>query len=1725
MLHSLKSQNSFLRTLAESPCPKGCTADWISFSHPKKLQLHFDLTLWIPPSRSSSHASPSSRSGTAMSSGSLDGSPHLIPMDPSEEIVLWLSSLHLPQYAASFTQAGYHTLGDCRGLTEEKLLEVARFPTGHRRRILHSLEVLVAGTDGGEVPEQAGESNKPTPLPRSVFLKDGKRVVSPQVPQMSGPREHENWAGAKSLPSRPHGETKARDDLGGPLADLPPSSLQKAPSASVPASLHSSSQSPWYSSWPLPSDIENLSGEPDSFSTEPVAGVKRDFALDGAPEAFQGDMVINDIYESCSVLKAAGPRSSHSYRLRHRPVPEVPECTVIPLYDWSTCACTEQQSSAEAPCGPTSLQKAPSSSSAPYEEVYLYSSNSVQSKPDMGAKELLKQEASEKQRQKKQRKQMGKRGMERPGFSSHRTTSLLDDGYSLIQPCLPGQEPASDSSSKTDTTLKPLPPTVTSSLGAWPHEDESDIYSEPLDTVSGHTLLLQGDMDISPYACYYGGPKSSVKIGWLDKLSPQGNCVFQRRWVKFDGENLMYYNSDKRKSKYPIPEQASPASPHRPSASPSYKYDMYSKGLVPLLAIKQVRSVGENKMEVVTSLRTFVFRAEKEGERQDWLRVLQEALKCRSPVPHKPWQVSGGRSGYVELRGHKGRVYLSLAGTDVRLCKSEQVSPPRARLGAAGFIADFNSGLAIAVVTLAASCVKQVDRRAFEINTPFKSFCFTAESEQEREQWVKAVQESIAETLSNYEVAEKVWFNQSNRKCADCRAPRPEWASINLVVVICKLCAGQHRFLGPGISQVRSLKLDISIWSNELVELFLEVGNDNANSFWAANLPLEEELHMGASPEQRATFHRRKYRERKYRRFLEGFTNQEELNQVCVCVYSLENTAKVKPRTPAVRVQLGWFSCEQDALCSAVLQSDVLETMALVFSGADVMCATGDPDHSTPYLLAQKGGQRLQMEFLYHNQLSEFAKLEMMGDTSFPVEVSSFMDGFLYSPANLLKTTATLDRKGIDYMIRRWCTLEGGYLSYYDSEKSAAAIGRVDINEVVSLAINNIETMTAAGAVFTFEIYLESEKLLVFGAETSDTQKDWAHAIAKCFVPMRVESLMKKDYERIGCLYYKEGHDLYRWRIGWFSLALIVSLLLMCMPMYTSRPPKGFRLASTAVSTHSEGEEKTQVLLMVESGRTIYMHGINKQDFGLWYSAIQLAAGRDGRALSNQQLTKNDVPIIIDSCMAFVTQYGLCHQGIYQRNGDPKRVAELLEEFSQDARNVKLRAQDHRLEDVTDTLKRFLSQCEDALLAKELYPYWISALDEVNEEGRIEKYSTYIQSLPKVNRSTLAALLQHLYRIQSCSHINQMKSASLACVFSSCLFQTGGHAVQETRVVEDLINNYVQLFSVNEEQVRQMERENSFITRWKDTTFSPAGDLIFEVYLEKKEPGNCCLIKMFTISSIVGHLVLVVVVIAALLLQVSPTMHSDELADNTLQMKGIDTGLQDLWTTFEVIENGELERPLHYRERVLEQVLEWCTLEDPTSAFLLIKKFPVLPTSPTPEDLKDYTKGEQLRFNDGSSKLLSGHKFQDRYLLLRDKKLLLHKDSKSTKPEREVPVESVKCYLGLRKKLKPPSNWGFTIHTQKQQWYFCCEGKDSQLEWVTAIIKIKYGEDLWISGRKEISRPSVPWSSREHHPPHWHADSMTAKGSKEVYYMTVNKLMKRQEEQTGGIDGEGDRRR
>ena len=76
------------------------------------------------------------------------------------------------------------------------------------------------------------------------------------------------------------------------------------------------------------------------------------------------------------------------------------------------------------------------------------------------------------------------------------------------------------------------------------------------------------------------------------------------------------------------------------------------------------------------------------------------------------------------------------------------------------------------------------------INVFILACSFIAESEQLCQQWVDAMQNAIHVALSNYDVAEQIWAEPSNSFCADCGISRPEWAAINLCVVICNQCAG-----------------------------------------------------------------------------------------------------------------------------------------------------------------------------------------------------------------------------------------------------------------------------------------------------------------------------------------------------------------------------------------------------------------------------------------------------------------------------------------------------------------------------------------------------------------------------------------------------------------------------------------------------------------------------------------------------------------------------------------------------------------------------------------------------------------------------------------------------------------------------------------------------------------------------------------------------------------------
>ncbi|XP_040903934.1 arf-GAP with Rho-GAP domain, ANK repeat and PH domain-containing protein 3 [Toxotes jaculatrix] len=1061
-------------------------------------------------------------------------------------------------------------------------------------------------------------------------------------------------------------------------------------------------------------------------------------------------------------------------------------------------------------------------------------------------------------------------------------------------------------------------------------------------TLPTHTFLSDTDEDltISPYASYTSLTERAPPIisGWLDKLSPQGNYVFQKRYVKFDGKNLMYFGSEK---------------------------DVYPKGVIPLAAIQMARPSKDNKFEIVTSQRIFVFRTDNEVLKRRWVSTLQEHVRDQLVFGRRRFGPGSHcqKHGVLELKGTKSKVYAAINTDQIWLYKSEQC---------------FRNGIGITVIEARGATIRDGKHKSFDLITPYKTFSFTADLDREKRDWMEALQESIAETLSDYEVAEKIWSNRSNRMCADCKALNPDWASINLCVVICKNCAGQHRGLGTMVSKVQSLKLDTSVWSNEIVQLFIMLGNDRANDFWAARLSLSEELDCDASPEHRREFITQKYREGRYRLPHPAFSSQEELLKV---------------------------------LCSAVSEQTLLKTVTQIFTEAESARLANNSNCQRPH------------DLLDHCTASDPSVYDEIMQ---PVLHS----GYLYKSNSVNK--GTLSRKTREDFQKFWCSVDQSLL-FYESDRSADPCMQISVKDIVCLGVSRPDSSNN-GFIdrfrYTFELYLTSEKLYQFGLETADTLHSWTKAIGKAATPLSCHCLLTREFERVGLLRYRAMLDPQQWKEAYFVLQK--SNLFVC-PRNDGAAEDIInlnRLQELSITSENENHEKKDILVLVEKGRTLHLQGVGRTDFSLWYSDIQRAAGGKGNTLREQQLSRNDIPIIVDSCISFITQYGLGHEGIYRKNGAKSRIKLLMDEFRKDARNVKLRIGDHFIEDVTDVLKRFFREVDDPIFMADLHPLWQEAAKIPQESQRLDRYKEIIRSLPRVNRTTLAALISHLYRVQKCADLNQMCTKNLSLLFAPSLFQTDGKGEHEVKIVEDLIDNYLYVFDIDEEHQTQIELEISLITTWKDTQLSQAGDLIIEVYLEVKMPDSC------------------------LTLKVSPTMCAEELTNQVLYMRNVPAGDKDVWMTFEAIEDGQLERPLHPKEKVLEQALQWCKMSDPSSAYLVVKRVPKgeginILTSYKSEIMKIGL----LRCREEPPKLLQGNKFQERTFQIKDHKLLLLKDKKSIKPEKEWSLKSMKVYIGVRRKLKAPTRWGFTVMSEKHQLYLCCSCEADLWSWITSFLK------------------------------------------------------------------------
>ncbi|CAL9238018.1 unnamed protein product [Arabidopsis halleri] len=176
-------------------------------------------------------------------------------------------------------------------------------------------------------------------------------------------------------------------------------------------------------------------------------------------------------------------------------------------------------------------------------------------------------------------------------------------------------------------------------------------------------------------------------------------------------------------------------------------------------------------------------------------------------------------------------------------------------------------------------------RLCFRIISPQKTYTLQAENGADRMDWVNKITAAITTRLNshflqqsparyldknytssgpatdNFTLNQKQDYNQrlnmgddvltilrgipGNNACAECNEPDPDWASLNLGVLMCIECSGVHRNLGVHISKVRSLTLDVKVWEPTILDLFRNLGNAYCNSVWEELLHLEDDGENG----------------------------------------------------------------------------------------------------------------------------------------------------------------------------------------------------------------------------------------------------------------------------------------------------------------------------------------------------------------------------------------------------------------------------------------------------------------------------------------------------------------------------------------------------------------------------------------------------------------------------------------------------------------------------------------------------------------------------------------------------------------------------------------------------------------------------------------------------------------------------------------------------------------
>ncbi|KAL5013055.1 hypothetical protein ScPMuIL_011606 [Solemya velum] len=1019
-----------------------------------------------------------------------------------------------------------------------------------------------------------------------------------------------------------------------------------------------------------------------------------------------------------------------------------------------------------------------------------------------------------------------------------------------------------------------------------------------------------------------------------------------------------------------------------------------SKRIIPLSCMNEVINdvkdgqKSQFKFRLVTKTRTFLFASDDRDDCALWCQVLMEAIityqKPEGGLKPGGDMCNPDKEGIIRFHERRNPYYVAIKGAKLCYYDSEQ---------------DFKIASPVNEIEMKLASVKSVTKVKLQLSTNYGFFQLESHSPSQ----IIRLWNPIPQDFLRHLILDQIMENPSNQQCGDCSASNPHWAAIDKGIVLCKLCAGIHRDFNP--NRVKSLRMDTRVWSPSLIEMMRLIGNRNANNFWCGKMPPNEKITEETESQIRKQHIENKYLRRKYRLLHSLAANERQMNEL---------------------------------LLQTVETDDVLLTMKLVFSGANIHENLIGFKTFSAFQIAKQKGQQVQVEFLYQNG----------GDKQ--IGALSASDECLYNRRRYeVCKRGTLMKTGSNMkdFLKRYCVLEHASLSYYSSDKSNIANDSIESDHILFLQARQIERYPDS---FEISSCKNNNRIYLFSAPSSEQRVEWMQAISKIFCPVDImDKISLYIFSLAGICYFKDGVTM-EWHKSWLMLN---NRNLMVLDKTNTEAIEQL-IAKNLTSFVGNPEEASCQQCIDKAGpyfildvpnRALYLQADLARDTEKLFTQISDAINISGQTLEEQLLTSEDVPVIVQKCIEFIELYGVHEEGIYRKAGTESQTRNLLERFRKDAQSVVLKPGEVSVHDVANVLKRFFRELSEPIVTKNQYERWIKTSVRRDTQNKLYSYRALLNDpdFPKVNFSTIKKLAKHLSILADNSEQNKMSKQNISLAFGPTLMgqndSSTASLTSQIWVIGDLIEYRERLFEVDATEKTVESNIKAYSSKIKQLAKSQVCDhTLVDIY----HPH---------FTSELSHRVQVY----------EGTKVSDVIEDMKMHLR-VNGG----WALYEVIKSGAIVRPLNPKVVVNDVMGEWaswgedhrktvrfCLISDETLQILLNSFKPGRPLF------------AEMDFRDRREKKKKTKKF-----LFDFKQAKLQRYKKPSSPLDSWNVEDFEVYIGTDYE-RPPTGWAISflvrgdkaVSTEVSSFGYTvwCPSEEEQFNWLSAMFKAQHSD--WLS--------------------------------------------------------------